>query len=144
MRAIAVVCLAGCAYHPGSFSQHANPFDGERVTVGCLDLGIARRHDLDPKAAVVSYEFGNRCAEPAVVDLARASVVGRTVDGQEVALAPYDPKGEVRSLELDGRWAGKEVLAYPSETPLVEVCVDAASIAHRAGAQWVCFGERPL
>jgi hypothetical protein len=89
---------------------------------------------------MVSYQFGNRCAVPAVVDLARAGR-RRTIEGQEVALAPYDPKGEVRPLELDGRWTGKEVLAYPTDVALAQVCVDAASIAHRVGSQWVCFGR---
>jgi hypothetical protein len=137
MRAIAIACLAGCAYHPGSFTRYGEPFDGQRVTAGCLDLAIARRHDPD---AVISYQFGNRCTDPAIVDLANAHVVGRTSDGKEVALAPYDPKHAVRALELDGRWTGKEVLAYPSEVALVQVCVDAASIAHRPDAQWICFG----
>jgi hypothetical protein len=140
MRAIAVACLAGCAYHPGSFTRYSEPFEGERVTAGCLDLGIARRRDLEPVEAVIAYQFGNRCTDPAIVDLANARVVGRTREGQEVALAPYDPKHAVRALELDGRWTGKEVLAYPSEVALVQVCVDAASIAHRPDAQWICFG----
>jgi hypothetical protein len=110
------------------------------MTVGCLDLGITRRSDIEQASAVVAYQFGNRCAQPAVVDLAGANVVGRTADGQEVALAPYDPKHEVRALELDGRWMGKEALAYPAQVALVQLCVDAASIAHREGAQWICFG----
>jgi len=138
------LCLGACAYHPGSFARYGNSFDGQRVTAGCLDLGIARRRDIDPNTAVVSYEFGNRCPEPAIVDLARARVIGRTVDGQEVALAPYDPKQEVRALELDGRTMGTEALAYPSEIELVQLCVDAASIAHRDGAQWICFGGHRL
>jgi hypothetical protein len=140
MRAVSVLCLGACAYHPGSFSQYGNSFVGQRVTVGCLDLGIARRINRDPNTAVVAYEFGNRCPGPAIVDLARANVIGRTVDGQEVALAPYDPKQEVRALQIDGRMMGKEALAYPSEVAVVQICVDAASIAHREGAQWICFG----
>lgn len=144
MKAVVVLCLGACAYHPGSFRRYGETFEGQQVTVGCLDVGIARRSDLDGTDAVVAYQFGNRCAEPAVVDLATANVVGRTADGQEVALAPYDPKHEVRSLEVDGRWMGKEVLAYPSKVALVQVCVDAASIAHRPDAQWICFGGDTL
>lgn len=139
MRAITVVCLAGCAYRPGSFTRYREPFEGQRLTVGCLDLGIARRPD-EEKDAVVAYQFGNRCPDPAIVDLAAVSVIGRTADGTEVALAPYDPHHDVRALQLDGQWTGKEVLAYPSEVALAQVCVDAASIAHRPGAQWICFG----
>jgi hypothetical protein len=144
MRAVSVLCLGACAYHPGSYAHYGNPFVGQRVTVGCLDLGIARRIDRDPNTAVMAYEFGNRCPGPAIVDFARANVVGRTVDGKEVALAPYDPHQEVRALEIDGRMIGKEALAYPSEVAVVQICVDAASIAHRPEAQWICFGgEHP-
>ena len=128
-----VGCAAAGTMAPSANASAAAPHSA-------FDLGIARRADLDPNTAVVSYEFGNRCPGPAIVDLARASVIGRTADGQDVALAPYDPKHEVRALELDGRWMGKEALAYPAQVALVQLCVDAASIAHREGAQWVCFG----
>jgi len=115
-------------------------FSGERVTAGCLDVAVERERDLDGGTPVIRYVFGNRCARAAVVDLAHANVVGRTANGNEVILTPFDPKHEIRALELDGRWVGSETLAYPVEASLAQVCVDAGSITH-ANAQWVCFAR---
>ena len=140
--AVLFVALAGCAYKPGTFSTPGSTFPGQRATVGCLDLAVERRTDLT-WGAVVGYQFANRCDHPTVVDLAQANVVGRTVDGVQVDLAPYDPERELRALDIDGRAIGKEAIAYASEVALAEVCVDAASVAHRAEQQWICFGRRP-
>lgn len=147
IRALAVViAFAACAYKPGSFESWQAPgypskaFAGQRVTVGCLDLAVDRRDDMDA-SAVLGFAFGNRCDHATVVDLASATVVGRTVDGKELTLAPYDPKHELRALRIDGRRAGREALAYPAEVALAQVCVDVASLAHTAPAQWLCFGS---
>jgi hypothetical protein len=145
VRATPLLCLAiaGCAYRGGSFAHGPHAFPGQRTTVGCLDLAIERRAEALAGATglvtVLSYEFGNRCNDPAMVDLARASVVARTDDGQELELRAYDPRGEIRAMRLDGRRSGKEAIAYPSEARLAEVCVDVATIAHQAPAQWVCL-----
>jgi len=88
---------------------------------------------------VIAYAFGNRCARSAIVDLAGARVVGRTDDGREIALAPFDPKHEIRTLRIDGRWTGKEALVYPSDVVVAQVCVEAASIAHEPEPRWVCL-----
>jgi hypothetical protein len=135
------LALGACAYGPGSFHYTTKTFPGQRVTLGCLDLSIDRRADLTDHAAVIEYDFGNRCREPAVVDLATVRVVGRTESGFEVALAPFDPKGEIGVLRIDGRLAGGEAIAYPSGLPLAQVCVDIATIAHAAPARWVCLAE---
>lgn len=141
--AVLSVALAGCAYRPGTFATVGSTFPGQRTTVGCLDIAVERRTDLT-WGAVVGYSFANRCDRPAVVDLAHAVVVGRTVDGVEVDLAPYDPERELAALDLDGRTVGKEAIAYASEVALAEVCVDAASVARRGQAQWLCFGKKEL
>jgi hypothetical protein len=140
----AVLCLAlvGCAYRPGTFATVGSTFPGQRATVGCLDIAVERRTDLT-WGAVVGYQFANRCDRPAPVDLAHAVVVGRTVDGIEVDLAPYDPEHELAALDLDGRTVGREAIAYASEVALAEVCIDAASVARGDQAQWLCFGRRP-
>ncbi|MBA3540100.1 MAG: hypothetical protein H0T79_10765 [Deltaproteobacteria bacterium] len=140
MRALVLITLVGCAYKPDSFSyvgkdQH---FAGERATVGCLDIAVARRADMDG-AAILAYEFGNRCDRPTSVDLAYAQVIGRTDAGAEIKLMPYDPKGQMRALQLDGRAYGNEALAYPSETQLAQICVDVASIAHTTSPKWLCL-----
>jgi hypothetical protein len=137
---IAFLLVAGCGYRPGSFSGRS-PYAGMRSTVGCLDLAIARRDDL-PEAAVIDYQFGNRCTTAVPVDFSTVAVVARTRDGAEVRLAPYDPQHEITAQRLDGRLEGREVIAYPVTDEVVQVCVDTASLARVEPARWVCFGNR--
>jgi len=121
----------GCGgYQPGSFAT----FVGPRATVGCLDVAVHRRADLADHAAVLEYQFGNRCRAPAVVDLRDVRVVaaGRV-------LAPYDPRSELEPLTIDGRLSGVEAIAYPSGEPLAQVCVDVASLAQAAPERWLCL-----
>ena len=139
MRSVLLAAaLAACGYQPGSFHYPRSFVRGQHVTVGCLDLSIGVRQRT-PRAAVLEYDFGNRCEHPSVVDLAAVRVIGRTADGREVPLLPYDPNGELRALPLDGRSTGHEAIAYESEkSPVAQVCVDAAAVAH-TGRQWMCF-----
>lgn len=132
--------IAACAYKPGSYASPTREFHGQRVTVGCLDLAIERRPDHG-SSVVLGYTFGNRCDHPTVVDLAWVNVIGRTSDGVEIALTPYDPKRELRVLQIDGRLVGQEAIAYPAPESVGQVCVDVASIAQQAPAQWLCFGS---
>lgn len=134
------VGLAGCAYKPGAFGHNGKPFPSERATIGCLELGIERRPDM-MKQAVIEYAFGNRCSKPEHVDLAYVTVMGRTADGTERRLVPYDPDSQLMALKLDGHSAGREALAYPSDEPLVQVCIDVASLAKRTPEQWMCFAR---
>jgi hypothetical protein len=115
-------------------------FEGERASVGCLDVAIARRPDHDG-SAVLQYRFGNRCSRPTEVDLQRVAVIGRFADGREESLTAYDPNGELSPLLLGGRLAGREALAYPTAGVAVQVCVDAASLVHAQPARWMCFGR---
>lgn len=131
--------VIGCAYKPGSLAPRTDG-SGQLATIGCLDVTIGRRADHGDWP-VLEYAFGNRCDHAVVVDLAWTQVVGRTADGAEVALVPYDPKAEIRVLKLDGRSQGTEALAYPAEVSLGQVCVDAASIAQQKPARWVCLGN---
>ena len=141
MRALlAALVLTGCAYRPGSFAYFGSSFPGQRATVGCLDIAVERRPDMTT-GAVVGYQFANRCDRPAIVDLAHVAVVGRTRDGMQVDLAPFDPERELRPLSIDARTIGREALAYSSEAELVEICVDAASVAQDAHAMWMCFAQ---
>jgi hypothetical protein len=134
------LAIVGCAYKPGSFAQYGDRFAGERVTVGCLDVAVGRR--LDHGAwPVLEYKFGNRCDRPTTVDLAFTNVLGRSTEGAEIALAPYDPKAEISVQRIDARMAGGEVIAYPTDVRLGQVCVDVASIARAKPARWVCMGD---
>jgi len=130
--AVALGALIGCGgYTPGSFAS----FVGPRATVGCLDVAVHRRTDLADHAAVLEYQFANRCRAPAVVDLASVRVV--SAGGRP--LAPYDPRRELVPLTIDGRLAGTEAIAYPSGDPLDRVCVDVASLARTTPERWLCL-----
>ena len=141
MRAVVVLVASRCAYKAGSFSHFQSGFVGQRASVGCLDISVERRADLPDGARVLGYGFGNRCERPQVVDLGGARVVGRTWEGNEVALHPFDPRGEIRVLKLDGRSAGNEALAYHTDERLAQLCIDVASIAHTTNEQWLCFAS---
>jgi hypothetical protein len=142
MRMAVLTCaLVGCAYQPGSFVHNTKEFAGSRATVGCLDISVERRLDMD-EAAVLAYQFGNRCDHRVAIDLARLAVIGRDVDGTETRLAPYDPRSELVPLELDARFAGGEALAYPASGRALEyVCVDLATLARTGTPLWSCFRE---
>ncbi|HEY0477276.1 MAG TPA: hypothetical protein VGD37_07110, partial [Kofleriaceae bacterium] len=168
MRLALLTCaLLGCAYQPGSFRYPPQDFPGQRLTVGCLDLAVERRADLATGLArgpVLAYQFANRCDHPAMIDLAAVAVVRRDAQGVDVALRPYDPHAELHPVALDGRNVGTEALVYvavrsagwPAASPadqlsdgtvdqdadpsIPQVCVDAATLAHQGGPQWLCFG----
>ena len=142
MRLAVIAALAtGCvSYDPGSFSYPSQGFPGQRVTVGCLDLSVDRRADFDGKA-VLDYQFGNRCDEPVLIDLVHVPVIGRTADGSEVRLAPFDPNNEMIAMRIDARKAGSEAIAYESEQPVVQVCADAAQIGETKETRWMCFAS---
>jgi hypothetical protein len=145
MRHVAIVlgialAIAACAYKPGSYQSPSREFVGQRTSVGCLDIAVDRRTDMG-SSAVLGYTFGNRCDHPAVIDLAWVNVIGRTATGAEITLVPYDPKGELKVVRLDGRQAGSEAIAYPAPEALGQLCVDVASLAQTRPAQWLCFGN---
>jgi hypothetical protein len=140
MRVAVLLAISACAYRPGSFHSVQQPFAGERVTTGCLDLAIDRRPQFrDDAGPVISYSFGNRCDHATPVDLANVVVYGRTPDGRQIRLAPYDPFVELKPLQLEGRVTGKEAIEYQTQQELADVCIDVASLNHAQPAQWVCL-----
>ena len=139
---VSALALGGCAYQPDSFSHAPPPFAGVYVSVECLDLAIARRKNATPESNVLEYRFGNRCEQPALVDLAAARVYGTTVEGDWMDLIAYDPFHELRALRIDARAVGREAIDYPSSEMLEHVCIDAASITHAYPPRWICFNNR--
>lgn len=137
---IGSLAASGCAYQADSFSYAQERFKGVYVNVNCLDLAIDLRK-LSNRSDVIAYEFGNRCDDPVVVDLAAARVYGRTREGSDIQLFAFDPLREIRLMRLDGRAVGREAIEYPSGQPLARLCIDAASIAHASPPRWVCFGQ---
>jgi len=145
--AILSTALVGCAYRPGSFTYGQGleaDFPGQRATVGCVDVAVARRADHD-SSAVLQYRFGNRCDRAVQIDLRLVAVVGRLGDGREVELWPYDPDHEIQPALLDGLFVGREALAYPTPGPATQVCADVSRIAADAASasasapQWLCL-----
>jgi len=137
------LAIAACAYKPGSSSSSQRPareLVGQRASIGCLDIAVDRRTDTG-SSAVLGYTFGNRCEHPTVIDLAWVNVIGRTSNGAEVTLVPYDPNGELAVVKLDGREMGAESITYPAPEALGQLCVDVASLAQQKPAQWLCFGN---
>jgi hypothetical protein len=139
LSALTSAALVGCAYRPGSFAEGRATFPGQRATVGCVDVAVERRADL-AIGPVLDYHFANRCDHPAVIDVGAIAVVGRTAGGADLPLRPYDPRGELRPVALDGRNTGAEALAYAAGAAMPQVCVDVATLGQRAPAQWLCFG----
>lgn len=146
-QGLAVVCgiVVGpsCAYEPGSFDYSIHRFPGAHATVGCFDVAVERQADL-PLGPVLGYDVANRCDHPQLIDFRALNVVGRDPAGREVALAPYDPRRELRPIALDGRTCGKEALAYRATAPVAQLCVDVAPLAHLTGVgliapTWRCF-----
>ncbi len=140
--ALAALVLVGCAYREGSFNYTDHAFTGQRTTLGCVDLAVDRRNDAKGVAVIV-YDFGNRCDRAVTIDLAYATVIGRTDAGDPVVLKPYDPNNEIRPLRLEGRSAGGETIAYESERHLAQVCIDLATVTHEGAAKVVCASANP-
>lgn len=135
------LAIAACAHQATSSTQRpTHELVGQRASVGCLDIAVDRRTDTG-SSAVLGYTFGNRCDEPAVIDLAWVNVIGRTANGAEVTLLPYDPKGELSVRKLDANAMGAESITYPAPEALGQLCVDVASLAQHKPAQWLCFGN---
>lgn len=136
-----VVAAAGCSYRAGSFEAFGHAFTGQHLTVGCLDIAVARRPD-GPLGSVLAYDVGNRCDGPVNVDLASVKVVGRTRNA-EIELAAYDPRHELRALPLDGRAVADETVEYRALVPASfrDICVDAGRIA--GSDAWTCVGGAP-
>jgi hypothetical protein len=139
VRALAVIFVtAGCGYHPGSFAGPRGPFVGFAATVGCLDITVSREPDSDV-GPVLAFDFGNRCAQPIVVDFQHAHVEAVTGDGRRIPLGAYDPDGEIVPALLDARMPGHEAIAYTADDPVPQLCIDLATVAHVAGTQWRCL-----
>ena len=143
VRAIWVLAaVGGCSYRAGAFSALGHDFAGQRVSVGCFDLAVARRPD-GPLGAVLAYDIGNRCDTPVSLDLASVPVVG-LVDNASIELTAYDPRAELRRLPLDGRATAMETIEYRARiaVPFEDLCVDAGHIAGVTAA-WQCVGPAP-
>jgi hypothetical protein len=143
MRAGILVGVAACstAYQAGSFRGYRS-FEGERVTLGCVDLAIARAPSEHGGAPVIRYSFGNGCNHRVTVDLATVRATGKDSAGHEFPLVAHDPRHELRAEPLPARYSTVEYIEYAGDSqPYATVCVDAGGIAADlpASEHWVCL-----
>lgn len=139
------VLVGGCFYVPESFEFGASPFTGKRVKLPCLDVAVTLTDDARATSPVVQYNFGNRCAHDAIVDLGAVRAIGRYPDGTGHELHPYDPRHELRPLQIDGWWRSDEQIMYVAEAGTVApnvLCLDVGAAERVAAPQhhWVCLG----
>ena len=135
---LAIPIASACAYAPGSFSSPTSSFPGARTTAGCLDIAAALTSTTPEHGRVVSYTIGNRCDSVAVVDFA---AVRARVDG--VALAPFDPRHELRPLRMEARTVITEQIEYRRIDPNQGLCIDVGHIDGSAsGERWLCQDTR--
>jgi len=129
-RLVGIAFVAGCAYHGGAFSDIHGSFDGQRQTIGCVDIAVAKSDDASGEGPVVSYAFGNRCRYPVALDFTAIHVRGRTADGAIHELVAFDPQHEIQPLSIDALITGRENIEYVAREPMVEVCVDLSGITN--------------
>lgn len=148
---LVVAVLAGCgaykvAASPAPVSaENARGADETltRTEVGCVEVGVDRRADRE-MAPVVRYAVANHCTRPVSIDLAWATVIGRTADGSELALvaAPSDPSRSSATIPPNSEY--ETTLAYTSAATIGQLCVDVASITRTpetVATTWRCFGN---
>lgn len=142
----AAIAATGCSYGSRSFSDADGTFPGPRVELPCLDLAVALVRSAPAPGPVIQYSFGNRCRRSITVDLSGARVTARDVSGVEVPLRPFDPRGEIRPMPLDGLMSGREQVFYLGPAPMsaISICVDVADVDRSgpATARRVCLAER--
>lgn len=128
--AVPLLVLAGC--YTGNFQNLASSFVGTRVQIGCLDVAISLTDDAIAPPPIVAYELGNRCGHQTIVDFSAVHVFATGADGARVELRAYDPKTELRPMQLDAYTSGDERIAYqsPWPSPPATVCVDLSGLDH--------------
>ncbi|MFN0247145.1 MAG: hypothetical protein ACKV2T_09555 [Kofleriaceae bacterium] len=145
---LVVAVLAGCgAYKVASSPSQARAagLDEDttsRTEVGCVQVGVDRRADREI-GPVVRFSVENHCTRPVAVDLAWATVIGRTADGAEVALVPSVASSTMTATVAPAA-VHETTLAYTSPTSIGQLCVDVATIASAPDAvraTWRCFGN---
>jgi len=131
---LVIPVVSACAYSPGSFSSYTSSFPGTRATVGCLDVSASLTKT--ERGPVATYTVGNRCDSVAVVDF--SAIRARS---NELSLAPFDPRGELRPLRIEPRSVISERIEYPrpASAAISGVCLDVGGLNGAAGTErWLC------
>jgi hypothetical protein len=127
----ALCAVVACTYQAGSFDLGPHHAGEQHATVGCLDVAVSR------EGMRLRYQVGNRCNEPALVDLAHVPVFG-----DQKQLRPYDPRLELREAHLDAQMSAEEMIEYRDDATPSKLCVDVAAIAHASPSQWQCWAVK--
>ena len=132
MRIAVLFAVAGC--YAGNYQNVTGEFVGTRSTIGCLDVAVTLTDDDLAPRPIIAYQFGNSCMHETIVDFTAVHVLAVNADGRRIALAPYDPRHELRPMQLDAWTSGDERIAYQSTdlaAPPTTVCVDLGRIDAR-------------
>lgn len=143
---LVVAVLAGCGAYkvasspPTASAASIDEDTTSRTDVGCVAVGVDRRADRET-GPVVRYAVENHCAQPITVDLAWASVIGRTAEGTEVALVPT---AATTNATIPPAATHEATVAYTAPASIGQLCVDVTTIGNVPDvvkATWRCFGN---
>jgi len=131
-----VLALTGCAYDAGTFRGPGQEFDGQQLTLGCLDLAVGRGRDSFAQGALVSFAFGNRCDHKVTIDLVHVRAVAH-----RATLAIWDPRNELEIATLPARSIGQEVFEYRGARADEPICVEVGGVDADIPRveKWVCL-----
>jgi hypothetical protein len=155
----ALFTSAACTatYSPGELLSTPGGTRSTAGQVGCLDVAVhpIATDEVGRSAAIVDIAFGERCGQPACLDLAGLRATSRQGDGRSLAMFVSDPREEIRPATLDARAGGHERLVLrpsrsgpdepgPPPGAWTQLCVDYGRLAcdertdeHRV----VCFAR---
>jgi hypothetical protein len=145
--AVIAAFVAGCAYSQGSYNM-LGEFEGERATVGCLDVAVASHYDSAATGPIASLTFGNYCDGPVVIDIHAIRATGHFEDGTTVLMVPFDPAAELRPKPLEARRAGREFIEYQAADAGLEparLCLDVSQLdrdASPSAAVTICIDNQ--
>lgn len=147
---ISCTALSSCAYRAGSYENGGGVFPGTRTTTGCLDLAIAVVPHVSKPGPVLQFSFGNRCTRAISVDLTALRVVARDDTGFERPLVPYDPRNELKPLELEAALSARELIEFRDpygpyfSKAATTICIDVGGVTPDAShVAPVCMAAAP-
>jgi len=157
--AAGTLCACSATYSPGELLSAPGGAKGAAAPVGCLDVAVhpIATEEVGPSAAIVDVAFGERCGQPACVDLAALRATARESDGRALAMFVSDPRDELRQATVDARSGGHERLVLrpsrvgPGEPSgpagaWTQICLDYGRLAcdeRTADKRVVCFARPP-
>lgn len=147
---VSCTALSSCAYRAGSYENGSGVFPGTRTTAGCLDLAIAVVPHASKLGPVLQFSFGNRCTRAIPLDLTALRVVARDDTGFERPLVAYDPRRELKPLELEAALSARELIEFRDpygpyfSNAGTTICIDVGGVTPDASQTGpVCMAATP-